>query len=151
MRNGSPPLKAYEMSFAKWVAEDPTREAPLYRIGQLVDATDDRSIAAYTVALGRYFETGDDAELLAVMPMFLSDMHEMGARSGDGAFTEGLPTPDEWAAATGTENASPTEQDTLVSSVAPGRRDGPGWGSTGYSPSEKAAESRVASGPAPTE
>ncbi|WP_370178218.1 hypothetical protein [Alteriqipengyuania sp.] len=88
MNNGTPPRQAYEAAFDKFATHRPEFRAPLMRIGQLIDATDLPTLARYNVAMSRYIETGDYAEIEAVAPIVQQDLTTMAAETGDAGFAE---------------------------------------------------------------
>jgi len=120
IKTGSPAKIAYARAFDDFAQRNPDLAAGLHRIGQLIDATDDRTVANYNVHFSRYIETGDGTALSAVLPTIQQDLIEMAARTGDAGFAEGVEAP------TGA-GASPASE-------APS--GGPGWGPEGYRPSE---------------
>jgi hypothetical protein len=117
---GTPPRLAYERAFNAFVERVPSFRAPLQRLGQVIEASDNRTVSGYNVALERYIATGDPASVQAVLPTLQQDMATMATLTGDAAFADGLsdtltPAPAEASA------PSPTECR-------------PGWGAHGYSP-----------------
>jgi hypothetical protein len=121
--NGTPPRKAYEAAFNRFVASNPSYQAPLQRLGQLVEATDTRTTASYSLALDRYIATGEKRHLDAIMPTVHRDAAEMARRTGDAGFADGLP--DTPAQAT----APAPAREALAPPPAPARQ---GWGPMGY-------------------
>ena len=129
---GTPAKAAYAQAFDMFAASNPAFHAPLMRLGQLVDAADDRTVAGYGHALDRHGQSGDRAALEAIMPTLQADMAAMAARTGDTAFADGLtgsaapasPAPGRPPAATPHSGEGP-----------PSGRDMPGWGPMGYTPS----------------
>lgn len=125
MNNGTPALAAYAHAFRQFSQSVPALAPGLQRIGQLVDATDDRTIAGYDLALTRYIDSGDPAALEPIAATVESDLQAMAERTGDAGFAEPVtilpsaPTPDPAPA--------PAEA-----------RSGPGWTPEGYRPSEAA-------------
>jgi hypothetical protein len=88
MNTGTPPRQAYETAFGKFTAKRPEFQASLMRIGQLIEATDLPTLAHYTVAMARYIETGDYAEMEALAPTVQQDLSALAERTGDGGFAE---------------------------------------------------------------
>lgn len=132
INNGTPIKLAYDRAFDKFVEQVPGFRAPLQRLGQLVDASDIPTVASYNVALSRYIETGDAADMQPVMATITRDAGQMAARTGDAGFADGL----------GLADQSPAPlADTPVAEAAPAR---PGWGPQGFRPQDVQA-------PAPTE
>lgn len=81
--NGTPPRKAYEGALNSFAARTPSMLAPLQRTTKLVEASDDRTVAQYSVALSRYIETGDQSGMDALAPMIAQDMATLAACNGD--------------------------------------------------------------------
>lgn len=81
--NGTPPRKAYEGALNSFVARTPSMLATLQRTTKLIEASDDRTIAQYNVALSRYIETGDESGMTALAPMIAEDMTALAVRNGD--------------------------------------------------------------------
>ena len=125
IRSGTPARKAYDTAFNKFVARVPSAHAPIQRIGQLIEATDTRTIASYNVALDNYIRTGDREALRPVVATVSRDLRTMAQRTGDAGFAEGLPDLPQGAKPEGT----PSQESTP---------DRPGWGAVGYRPSEAA-------------
>lgn len=90
INSGTPPRKAYERGFNKFVERVPTFHAPLQRLGQLIEASDHQTLAKYNVALSRYIETGEASHLQAVMPTVQQDMATMAQQTGDAGIADGL-------------------------------------------------------------
>lgn len=134
MNNGTPARLAYEAAFNAFVAGNSTFHGPLMRLGQVVEATDDRTVAGYGVALDRYVATGDHAMLQSVMPSLQADMGELAARTGDAGFADGLGNAATMTAQTEHGSPAPSPQPSAGSSTQ--GRSGPGWGPTGYVPSQ---------------
>jgi hypothetical protein len=133
MDTGSPPRVAYERAFNKFTQRNPGLASGLQRIGQFIDATDDRTLAGYNVALSRYIEHDVAAPMMAMLPAMQRDLMEMAARTGDAGFTEGL-------------EAMPAPEPAPTPAAAP---SGPGWGAEGYRPSEAGTASPAAPAAAP--
>ena len=125
MNIGTPPLKAYKRAFEVFMQGQPQFRAPLMRIGQLMDASDDRTIAGYNVALAQYVETGDDAAFDPVMTTLQQDLAQLATRTGDAGFLDG------WGAMAA--NPAPSPVPTPGVETVPAHADRPGWGPTGYS------------------
>ena len=118
---GTPAKAAYERAFNALVADQPELQAPLMRLGQFVEATDERTLAGYSLALDRFIASGDRRTLDTIMPTVKADLAELAARTGDAGFAEGLETiPD------APQPSAPQEAPTAAT----------GWGPTGYTPSE---------------
>lgn len=133
---GTPARAAYERAFNAFASSFPSFRGPLMRLGQLIEATDDRTIAGYGVALSRFTNAGDRLMLDAVMPALQSDMAAMAERTGDAGFADGLDLlPSDGAAAS--TDAPATHAPADAQSLPTGR-DMPGWGPTGYTPSQAA-------------
>ena len=125
---GTPAKDAYRRAFDTFAANRPAFQAPLMRLGQLVDAADDRTLAHYGVALSRYAETGDRTAIDEVMPALQAGMAALASSTGDAGYAEGL------------GNLSPPAS--LAPAALPAQGEGlhsdaprPGWGPEGYSPS----------------
>jgi hypothetical protein len=82
---GTPPRKAYEGALNGFVARTPGMLAPLQRAAKLIEASDDRTVARYNVALSRYIETGDDSAVNELAPMVAQDMVALAVRTGEAA------------------------------------------------------------------
>lgn len=134
VNSGTPTRKAYDTAFTKFVQRSPSFRAPLQRLGQLIEASDDRTVASYNVALERYIATGDSSHLETVMPTVQKDMAAMAELTGDAGFAEGL---GEVAAAPST---TPTPQAPPEAIGAASQASRPGHGPTGYSPSAVRSE-----------
>lgn len=93
-------------------------------MGQLVDASDIRTVASYNVALTRYNETGDAAALQPIIATVARDMVQMATDTGDAGFADFLTIP----------APAPIAPD--VSTDSGSTPDRPGWGPQGYSRSE---------------
>ncbi|GAB5350371.1 hypothetical protein [Qipengyuania sp. 483] len=127
---GTPARKAYDTAFTKFTASHPHLHAPLQRLGQLIDATDDRTIASYNVALDSYISTGDPTALQSLMPTVAEDMRAMAVRTGDASFADGHPP------------AEPNVSEPTSAARVPDR---PGHGPTGFKPQgTQAARDEVA-------
>lgn len=117
MRNGTPERMAYERAFNGFVARVPAMQAPLQRIGQLIDSYGPRSLARYDVALTNYIATGDRAHIEAIAPAVAHDMANMARTTGDAGFADALPE-----------------------SAPVGDRNGPGWqAGPGFRPADARA------------
>lgn len=133
INSGTPASKAYSTAFGKLFAAAPQMAAPILRLEQLVDATDNRTIASYSLGLSRYIETGERGHLDAILPTIQQDMADMAVRTGDAGFVDGL----------GSLPAAPSEKpaqapaEALGASPVPSR---PGWGPMGYSAAAAAQE-----------
>jgi len=124
INTGTPARQAWERTMNNFVERVPSFRAPLQRLGQLVDATDDRTIASYNVALSRYIDTGDRSSLQTLLPTVQQDMATMAQVTGDAGFADGLSDP---AAAPATPAVSNAAQS--IPTDAPARA---GWGPEGY-------------------
>jgi hypothetical protein len=129
---GTPPRKAYDSAFKKFVEQVPSFHSKLQRLGAMVDASDIRTVAAYNVALTRYNETGDSAALQPIMATVARDIAQMAVHTGDAGFADFLTIP---APAPASPDASTANEE------APARA---GWGPQGYRPSEAQATAPVA-------
>ena len=132
-RIGTPPLASYTRAFDHFTRANPAYRAPFMRVGQLVDAIDDRSVAAYHVALDRH-EGGDPAALQALMPTLSADVAAMAEQTGDAGFADGLGNVPAGHPQGGTghpQGATATGGEGL-----PSGRSAPGWGPEGYVPSQ---------------
>lgn len=125
MNIGTPALKAYERAFEVFMQSRPEFRAPLMRVGALMDASDERTIAGYNVALAHYAETGDNAALRPIMGTLQQDLAELASRTGDAGFLDG------WGVVA--DSAAPTPSPTPVAETVTTGGDRPGWGPTGYS------------------
>jgi hypothetical protein len=127
MNIGTPIKLAYERAFNGFVKQVPAFHGKLQRLGQLIDAADDQTLAAYNIALRHYIETGDSAALDPVQATFAKGMADMAAQTGDAGFADlvAMPPP----APTAPAASTPTEA----------ARTGPGWSATGYRPSDNQA------------
>ena len=132
INTGTPIKLAYQRALDKFVEQVPSFRAPLQRLGQLVDASDIPTVAGYNVALSRYIETGDAADMRPIMATVTRDAAVMAARTGDAGFADGMGLTD--TAPAPVAQPAPTED-------APAR---PGWGPMGF----RAADVQA---PAPTE
>jgi hypothetical protein len=117
---GTPPRLAYERAFDAFVERVPSFHAPLQRLGQVIEASDNRTVSGYNVALERYMATGDPASVQAVLPTLQKDMATMATLTGDPGFADGL-----------SDTLAPAPPETPTPSPTAGR---PGWGALGYSP-----------------
>lgn len=127
VRMGTPVRQAYDTAFNKFVARVPSAHAPIQRIGQLIEATDTRTIARYNVALDNYITSGDPEALRSVAPTIKADMQAMAVRTGDAGFADGL------------TNAAQIAAPQPEQGTAPPR---PGHGPEGFRPQEaRAAQS----------
>lgn len=81
--NGTRPRKAYEGALNNFVARTPSMLATLQRTMKLIEASDDRTVARYNVALSRYIETGDESSMNEIAPMIAEDMTALAARNGE--------------------------------------------------------------------
>lgn len=117
INNGTPAEKAYERAFSAFIARVPSFQAPLQRLGHLVEASDVRTVSAYSHALKSYIATGNRAHLDAILPTVQQDMSEMARRTGDAGFADGLPD----------------EAPQPVSAPVRAEPTRPGWGPMGYS------------------
>lgn len=88
---GTPEKKAYGRAFDGLVAKNPSLHAPLQRIGQLIDASDNQTVARYNVAMEAYIRTGDAAHIDAITPLVQHQLREMATKTGDAGFANGLP------------------------------------------------------------
>ena len=122
---GTPAVKAYERAFERFMQSHPGFRAPLMRVGQLMDASDSRTIAGYNVALEKYAETGDAAALEPVTATLQTDLAELATRTGDAGFVDG------WGAVV--ESPSPSPAPALGAETLNMGGERPGWGLTGYS------------------
>lgn len=127
MNTGTPPLQAYERAFEGFMTSRPQFRPALMRIGQLMDASDDRTIAGYNVALERYAETGDNAALEPITATVQQDLAELATRTGDAGFVDGWGIVAD-SAAPAPAPTPPAGAETLTTG---GER--PGWGPMGYS------------------
>ena len=131
---GTPARHAYERAFNQFVAAAPAFHAPLQRLGQLIEASDTRTVSSYNVALSRYTETGDETALRSIVPALMSDMAEMARRTGDAGFADGLGNalPD---AAPQPHRPATAPSEAIDGTDTAAR---PGWGPMGYCPAAPA-------------
>jgi len=83
--NGTPPKLAYERALNAFVDRQPDMLAPLQRTTKLIEASDDRTVAKYNVALSRYIETGDEGVMAGLATMIAQDVAQLAARTGETA------------------------------------------------------------------
>lgn len=110
INSGTPIKLAYERAFNAFAARNPSMQAPLQRLGQLVDASNDQTVARYNVSLRDYIATGDRARFEAdVAPVAQQDMATMARLTGDAGFADGLP--DAPTSASGSPQGHPATPD----------------------------------------
>lgn len=129
--NGTPVRQSWQNAFNRFVERVPSFHAPLQRVGQFMDAVDDRKVAAYGLALSRYIETGDASTLEPIMPSLAQDLTDMSALTGDPVFAEGL---EDYIPPEATPEQAQTATASVRSDVS-STFDRPGRGPTGYTPS----------------
>ena len=137
---GTPPRKAYDRAFAGFTEKVPSFVAPLQRIGQLIDATDNQTVARYGFAMQNYIATGDRAHIDAIAPVLRQDMVELAQRTGDAGLPENLPdapaadpgAPRPGHGPTGYSIQAAKAQFGALPPTGPAARKG--WGEAGYSP-----------------
>lgn len=88
MNNGTPVLKAYERAFEGFMQQHPGFRAPFMRIGQLMEASDERTVSGYNHALSTYIATGDNAAFDPIMDTLQQDLTALTARTGDAGFID---------------------------------------------------------------
>lgn len=80
---GTPDASAFARALNRFVDANPSTAAPLRQITRLIDASDDRTVARYNIALDSYIATGDDSDLRSIAPNIARDMVELAARHGE--------------------------------------------------------------------
>lgn len=85
MATGVPASRAYERALNSFVDRTPDMLSPLQRVTRLIEATDDRTVAQYNVALSQYIETGDASAVEAIAGVIAQDMATLAASSGEEA------------------------------------------------------------------
>lgn len=85
MATGVPASRAYERALNSFVDRTPDMLSPLQRVTRLIEATDDRTVAHYNVALSRYIETGDASAVEAIAGVIAQDMAALAASNGEAA------------------------------------------------------------------
>lgn len=113
--NGTPPRKAYEGALNSFAARTPSMLAPLQRTAKLIEVSDDRTVAQYSVALSRYIETGDQSGMDALAPMIAQDMATLAARNGE--IMPDIPTELDTMIAANAAPASPPPTETFGNPV----------------------------------
>lgn len=137
---GTPERQAYDRAFSGFVARVPAFQAALQRVGQLVDASDNPTVARYNVALSNFISTGDRSHIDAITPVLQQDLAELASRTGDAGLVEnitdtpatelGAPRPGHGP--TGYSVKATKAQFGALPPTGPAQREG--WGHTGYSP-----------------
>lgn len=85
MATGVPASRAYERALNSFVDRTPDMLSPLQRATRLIEATDDRTVAQYNVALSRYIDTGDPSAVEAIAGVIAQDMAALAASNGEEA------------------------------------------------------------------
>lgn len=85
MATGIPASRAYERALNSFVDRTPGMLSPLQTVTRLIEATDDRTVAQYNVALSQYIETGDASAVEALAGVIAQDVTSLAASNGEAA------------------------------------------------------------------
>ena len=80
---GFPVKKAYQRALNKFTEATPDMLEPLRKVTQLIQASDDNTVAHYNVALSHYIETGDSSAMDSLADVVAQDFATLAARNGE--------------------------------------------------------------------
>jgi len=83
IRSGASPAQAYQRAVNAATASRPDVAQRIARMGALVDASDDATVASYDVALRGYITTGNPAHLARVEKTAMRDAVELAIQNGE--------------------------------------------------------------------
>ena len=82
---GFPVKKAYQRALNKFTEATPDMLEPLRNVTQLIQASDDNTVAHYNVALSHYIETGDSSAIDSLSDVVAQDFATLTARNEETA------------------------------------------------------------------
>lgn len=80
---GNDDRTAMELALSSYADGNPGLLPAMQRVTELIEASDDRTTAAYDQALSAFIQTGDDSALVAMAPTIQADALALAVRSGE--------------------------------------------------------------------